>query len=128
MSQFSAPPADQYSDPYAEPPKTSAMAVWSLVCSLIFCCPVTTVLGVLLGVGAVATIGSNPNKKGKGMAFTGILLGLVFSAVQVWAYGKFYNIMMDTWTLMSERAPAAVMAGASKLRHTHCHSRSVWVP
>lgn len=57
--------------------KTSGLAIGSLICSLIFCCPVTTVLGVLLGLGALVSIGSNPAKKGKGLAITGILIGVI---------------------------------------------------
>ena len=80
MSQLGAPfdiPQDR---------KTSGIAIASLVCSLICCIPVTTILGILLGVGAMVSIGSNPEKKGKGLAITGIILGAVFTALQAWAY------------------------------------------
>jgi hypothetical protein len=82
MSQFEAPPSfgDQT---HSEPAKTSGLAVTSLVCSLIVCCPLVTIFGPLLGVIAVATIGSNPARKGKGLALAGILIGLITTGVWV---------------------------------------------
>ncbi|MHC4949260.1 MAG: DUF4190 domain-containing protein, partial [Planctomycetota bacterium] len=81
MSQFGVPdvsaamPAQQ---------KTSGLAVTALVCSLIFCCPITTILGVLLGLGALVSIGSDPMKKGRGLAVTAIVIGLLATAAQAW--------------------------------------------
>ncbi len=49
--------------------KTSGLAVTSLVFSLILCCPLTTILGPLLGLGALVQIGRNPALKGRGIAF-----------------------------------------------------------
>lgn len=85
MSQFDPPdqPSGTYLDPnaaYAEPPRTSALAIVSLVCSLIFCCPLTTLLGPLLGLIAIAMIGGNPARKGKGLAVVAILIGAMLTA------------------------------------------------
>ncbi len=82
MTQFGAPfdqgePAEQ---------KTSRLAIASLVCSLICCVPVTTIPGILLGVGAMLSISNNPARRGKGLAVAGILLGVIFTAGQAFVY------------------------------------------
>jgi hypothetical protein len=73
------------------PQKTSGLAIASLVCSLICCIPVIPVIGILLGIGAMISIGGDPAKKGKGMAVTGIVLGVIFTVGQgvfcPWLYG-----------------------------------------
>ena len=79
MTQFDNP----YADTESKSPKTSGMAVTSLVCSLIFCCPVTTVIGILLGLVAMVGIGSNPMKKGKGLAAAAIVIGILATGLQV---------------------------------------------
>ena len=107
---FQAPQPEQG---YVEPPRTSGLAISSLVCSLIFCCPLTTIIGPILGLIAFVTIGSNPNRKGKGLAITGIILGVVltsgwvFFGSKVWAFGvRFYDLM--------ESGPkTALVAGSS---------------
>jgi len=78
-------------DPYQQPAKTSALAITSLVCSLICCLPITTVLGVILGLFALMSIGSNPMKKGKGIAIAGIILGIVFTAGQAYFVFTLYT-------------------------------------
>ena len=82
MTQFGAPfdqgePAEQ---------KTSGLAVASLVCSLICCVPVTTIPGILLGIGAMVSISNNPARRGKGLAVAGIVLGVIFTAGQAYVY------------------------------------------
>ena len=76
-----------FGDSALQTQKTSGLAIAALVCSLIFCCPVTTVLGVLLGIGAAISIASSPARKGMGLAITAIVLGGLFTVGQV-AIGK----------------------------------------
>ena len=70
--------------------KTSGLAIASLVCSLIVCCPLTTLIGPFLGLAAVFTIGSNPARKGKGIAMAGIIIGITVTVgwgmLTVWAH------------------------------------------
>ena len=112
MSQFTPP---SYADPTAgavtEPPKTSATAVWSLICSLVFCCPVTTVIGVLLGLVAMVSIGGNPARKGKGLAITGILLGVIFTAGQLIAYPAAYKFFYQFYEVVMKGPNDALIAG-----------------
>jgi hypothetical protein len=95
MSQFPIP-----GDPHAplQQARTSGLAIGSLICSLICLCPVTTILGILLGLGALGSISGNPMRKGKGLAIAGILLGVIFTAGQAFfGYGmyKAYGIFSD---------------------------------
>lgn len=83
MTQYSGSMNDPFAASPAEPPRTSGLAVGSLVCSLIFCCPITTLLAPFLGLAAIVSIGNNPMRRGKGLALAGILLGIIFTAI--WA-------------------------------------------
>ena len=66
-------------------PKRGKMSVWSvaaLVCSLILCCPIVTVVGVILGIiGLFDTRGGR--RRGRGLAIVGIVLGVLVTAAWV---------------------------------------------
>lgn len=115
MSQFDQPVSvpNPYDQSYQEPPKTSGLAIASLVCSLILCCPLTTLLGPLLGVIALATIGSNPARKGKGLAFAGIVLGLVFSVGWGLIGYQASQIFPQTMELINQGPNNALLTGTS---------------
>lgn len=66
----------------------SGLAVTSLVCSLIICCPITTVLGPLLGVIALFRLKGKPHLSGKGFAISGIVIGIF--ATLLWALASTY--------------------------------------
>jgi len=83
MSEFHAHLED-YDRPHQEPQTTSGLAIGSLVCSLIICCPLVTVLGPILGAIALATIGSPPKQKGKGLAMAGIIIGTITTIMSAW--------------------------------------------
>lgn len=69
---------------YDGPPRTSALAVTSLVLSLICCIPGLGVLGAGLGVGALIGIGgSNGRVGGRGLAVAGIIIGALVSLAWV---------------------------------------------
>lgn len=66
------------------PERTSALAVASLVCSLICCVPAVPTIGMMLGAGAIVGITkSNGRVGGRGMAIAGVVLGLVFTVLQL---------------------------------------------
>lgn len=89
MTQFADPFASPPGGPVSEPPKTSGLAIASLVCSLLGCCPiVTSLLGVILGGAAMVSIGGNPARKGRGLAVTGLLLGVI--GLVAWGAGIAY--------------------------------------
>jgi hypothetical protein len=76
-----------YDDSVVDGPRTSGMAITSLVLSLVGIIPclglLTAAIGALLGLIGLVTI--SPPRKGKGLAAAGLLLGVVFLGAQ--AYG-----------------------------------------
>jgi hypothetical protein len=111
MTQYPTSFNDPYANPMGEPAKTSGLAITALVMSLIICCPLTTVLGVVLGGIAFVTIGSNPMRKGKGLAVAAILIGLV--ATVLWVIGGlwFKNTMEKFFQTLTEGPTTAMKAG-----------------
>ncbi len=76
-----------FDDAISEPPRTSVMAILSLVTSLIGCCLPIGILGVLLGIFSLLGIGKSQGRvTGKGLAISGIIVGLVTTALWVGAY------------------------------------------
>jgi hypothetical protein len=61
----------------------STLTTVALISSLIVCCPVTTILGPILGVVALIRLRSRPHLKGKGLAWSSIIVGIIATAV--WA-------------------------------------------
>lgn len=56
----------------------SALAVSSLICSLLFCIPfVTSAVGLLLGIVGVAITGPMGRRSGRGIALAGLILGVL---------------------------------------------------
>ncbi len=94
-------------DPGAQ--KTSGLAVASLVCSLILCCPLTTIVGPLLGVGALLQIGGNPALKGRRIALAAIALGIAFTLGQAWTCSWLYGLVAP----VMEGPTTALTAGFS---------------
>jgi hypothetical protein len=83
MNQYSSPGFGQYpqQQPFVEQ-RTSVMAVLSLVFALICCPPGPSALGVLFGVAALIAIGrSNDRLVGRGLAISGIIIGLIVCAI-----------------------------------------------
>lgn len=99
---YGAPAYDPEGAMYAQPPRTSVMALLSFFCS-IPCCfiPIFPPLGVILGAVAVSLISSSRGRlAGRGFAIAGIILGIltttlwvatIFGGVQVFT---FYNKQM----------------------------------
>lgn len=97
-----------------QPPRTSILAVLSLICGIV-CIPGLGVLAVLMGIGALVGIsGSGGAKKGKGLAVTGLILGLIASVgwgLSVWAMSAAMGIMKNQGVAVVERGFAAIEAG-----------------
>ncbi len=76
---------------YAEPQRTSIMAILALVCSLIglvVCCiPGPEILGVLLAVISLVLIGGSGGRVGgKGLAIAALIIGVLMAIVKVGLY------------------------------------------
>lgn len=116
MSQFNAPPPPPGQMPpnYGQPPggpvgygqmpppqRTSVAAIISLISGILGCFVITGIIAIISGIiGLSAT--SNPNVKGRGLAITGIILGLLFSLIgggigygMYWGMGKIKEMAME---------------------------------
>lgn len=83
MSQYDAGGFNPYQEQLAEPPRTSLLAVSGFVSSVIFCCPLTSLIGLLLGVGGLVSVSaSNGRRKGTGLAAAAVLISLLSLAGQ----------------------------------------------
>jgi len=56
--------------------KRSGLATASIICSVMICCPIVTLVGVILGIVALLRIRGS-QKAGRGLAWAGIIIGLV---------------------------------------------------
>jgi len=119
MSQFYQSPESAEAMTMDEPPRTSAMAIFALVCSLIFCCPLTTIPGILFGVIAAITIkGSGGRKRGMGMAITAIVIGTLGTGLVAgvffmpWMAGhSLVSIIRESYALVAEGPGRALRTG-----------------
>ena len=81
-------------DDLAGPERTSALAVLSLILSLVCCIPGLGILGAGLGVGAMIGIGGSRGRVGgKGLAIAGIIVGILVSVAWIGGYVFFQATM-----------------------------------
>jgi hypothetical protein len=114
MSQFPGTFGDPYADPMDQPRKTSGLAIASLVCGILGCCPfITSLLAVILGAAAFASIGKNPARRGKGLAAIGLILGLI--GLVVWTLIAVYGtgLVKDMMEFVENGPDRAIKAGAA---------------
>lgn len=87
-------PTDSAVEPAAAR-RTSGLAIASLVLSAVVCCPVTTLLGVLLGAIAWLKVRSDPTRAGAGLALAAMVIGLAATIAQFsigwWAWETMYR-------------------------------------
>ncbi len=67
------------------PQERSGLATAALICSLIICCPITTIIGPILGLISLFTL---KGRSGKGFALTAIVVGLISTVLWI-AIGVF---------------------------------------
>ena len=88
----------------------STLATAALVSSLIVCCPITTILGPILGVLALIRLPSRPHLKGKGFAWSSIIVGIIATVVWVvlgWLTVNFFTDFVEqTRTVSTETIQA----------------------
>lgn len=84
MSQNPYADAGAPSDFDAGPERTSVLAILALICSLVCFIPGLGVLALIFGIAALVAINTARGRlAGTGMAVTGVVLGLLFSAAWV---------------------------------------------
>lgn len=109
MSQYQNQDMYAYGDT-GEGPRTSGMAIASLVLSLVGIIPclglITAPIGALLGLIGAVTIA--PPKKGKGLALTGLVLGIVIFAAHAYAGKKVYDFFYGFFEVV-ERGPRTAL-------------------
>lgn len=92
-----APPAQQ---------GTSGLAIASLVCSLVVCCPVvTSLVAVVLGIAGFFTTGMG-RKRGRGLAVAGLSIGVIgligWGMLGSWAGSQAMKLMESPNIVMRE--------------------------
>jgi hypothetical protein len=74
--------------------RTSRMAIWSLVLSILSIGGIGSIAGIALGVKARRRV-SETGERGRGMALAAVLVGVVtlFLSIAYWAYlGNHFNV------------------------------------
>lgn len=79
------------------------MATASLICSLILCCPIVTLVGVILGIVALARIRGSA-MSGRGLAWAGIIVGTLTTTLST----LFMIIAMNVALGVLEQTPDSV--------------------
>ncbi|MBC8200524.1 MAG: DUF4190 domain-containing protein [Planctomycetes bacterium] len=72
----------------ANGPQRSGLATAALIASLIICCPVTTIIGPILGIISLVSMRGKPHVSGKGFAWTAIIVGVI--ATVIWAFAGMF--------------------------------------
>ncbi len=109
MTQYHAPmDAEQQ---YGKPVRTAGIAIASLVCSLIFICPITTIIGPILGLVGLATISEAKGTKGKGLAAAGLILGVIFTIAQGIAGYKAWQFFYGFYEVVEQGPRPALTVG-----------------
>jgi hypothetical protein len=91
--------------------KRSGLATVALICSLIICCPITTVVGPILGLIAFFSIKNNPQIKGKGFAISAVIVGLFSTVIWVIVLAFSYNWTMNFLDQVGETTTELISAG-----------------
>ncbi len=92
--------------------RTSLLAVASLVFSLVCCVPPLGVVAIALGAIALALIGRSRGRlTGNGLAITGIIIGIIVTALQAAAGGGVFSAYRYYTQQMIPAAEAMVLAG-----------------
>lgn len=99
------------------PARTSVLAILSLVSSLICCIPGLGALGAVLGGLSLIRIGSsNGRRTGKGLAITGIVIGLIVSILWVFIFIGASATMAQAAKIFQPMVQAATAPDAATLR------------
>jgi hypothetical protein len=92
-------------------PKRSGLATAALIASLIICCPLTTIVGPILGIISLVSLRGKPNVSGKGFAWTAIIVGVI--ATVIWAFAGMFigNMAIQFIEKSGEVTTSTIQAG-----------------
>ena len=88
----------------------SGMATASLICALILCCPIVTLIGVILGIVALLRM-RGKGLTGRGLAWAGIIIGLVVTVLSSLFLYVATNVGIGILEQTPESATTAIKAG-----------------
>jgi len=86
-------------------PTTSKLATWSFGCSLFVVAPLVPLAGAVMGFMAQRELRSNAARRGGWLADWGLVLGLLFTALQAYAGIKIYELAMTI-----DRGPSSALS------------------
>ena len=90
--------------------KRSGLATASLICSLIVCCPIVTIVGVILGIVALFRIRSS-GMTGRGLAWSGIIIGLLTTIVSSLIIAFIASAAMEVLDQTPKLVTTAIQSG-----------------
>lgn len=68
--------------PSAATGETSRLSIIAVISSIVFFCPLTTIVGVVLGLWALSTVERTPGRRGRRLALMAIAIGGMFTVLQ----------------------------------------------
>ena len=86
------------------------MATASLICSLILCCPIVTLVGVILGIVALVKIRGSA-MSGRGIAWAGIIIGILTTTLTTLFMIIAVNVGLGVLEQTPESVTTAIKAG-----------------
>lgn len=86
------------------------MATASLICSLILCCPIVTLVGVILGIVALLKIRGSA-MSGRGLAWAGIIIGILTTTLTTLFMIIAINVGLGVLEQTPESVTTAIKAG-----------------
>ena len=86
------------------------MATASLICSLILCCPIVTLVGVILGIVALMRIRGSA-MSGRGLAWAGIIIGILTTTLTTLFMIIAVNVGLGVLEQTPDSVTTAIKAG-----------------
>jgi hypothetical protein len=90
--------------------KRSGLATVSLICSLIVCCPIVTLIGVILGIVALVQM-RGKQIAGRGLALAGIIIGIVTTVLISLGIAFLVNAAMEVLDQTPKLVTTAIQSG-----------------
>lgn len=129
MTQFSPPPLQ--SPPPHTPPRTSPLAIVSLICGIVsyFCLSLLgSIPAVVCGHMAMGQIRRDPNTGGRGLALAGLILGYINVALSVVAIAILYAGLLRARQTTERVACMSNLRQVSLALHMYANDNRGYLP